>query len=98
MATLTNEQGKLALKAAQRWDTSDKGQAAQAMLQAFGEVAADVLSPQMVLAPFGFTQAIRSALEAVPAPSVTFASRENAVMARNAWENAFLVRFEEEIN
>jgi hypothetical protein len=94
---LTPEQKLLALKAARRWDASDKGRVAMAVLSTFGEVAADILKPQMFLAPFGFTQAIEVALRAVPLPHPLGESRDRAQALRAAWESEFLTRFQKEI-
>ena len=94
---MTAEQRALVLKAARRWEASDRGKTAYATLNAFGEVAADILKPQMVLAPFGFTMAIEAALAKVPIPFNVTVSRETAQAQRATWEVHFLAQFEREI-
>lgn len=81
-----NSANKLILKAARRYnqDSADKHLVRDTRLDAFGEVAADVLG--IAMTPAGFGLAIREALERHPHPYVFTVGLERAKALRSEWE------------
>lgn len=82
----------LVLKAARRY-SEESGKLAEARLQAFGEVAADVL--RTAATPFAFVQAVKHALLMEPNTPPGAASRTSAEAIRTGWESRLLAAFHE---
>ena len=91
-ASLDDAARLLILKAGRRWALNDdqryKRLVPRTELDAFGQVASDVLGICMTPAAFG--QSILSALQAHPHPRGHGRTREAAAAARTEWEAAFL--------
>lgn len=84
---------ELILKAAKRWtrdvqDTRYKGLVANTRLNAFAEVAADILG--IAMTPFEFEQALKHALSEYPMPNVATNARAQAELKRSDWAILFL--------
>lgn len=90
--TLEDAARLLILKAGRRWALNDdqryKRLVPRTELDAFGQVAADVLGICMVPAAFG--QAVLSGLQAHPLPQGMGRTRARAGADRAAWEPAFV--------
>lgn len=95
MNTTRNTTQELILKAAYRWGNEDgaatgpKAKAiAKGRLNAFAEVAADVL--HICIAPAAFELAIIEALREHPLPRIYTVTRDEAQATRDAWEAEIL--------
>lgn len=92
---------ELILKAARRYvedsrDTRYKNLIATVRLNAFAEVAADVLRISMT--PFEFEQALKVALRDHPMPNVATNGRAQAELKRSEWATKFLAAVYQQLN
>lgn len=79
---------RLILKAGRRYHDEWPATKADHRLNAFAEVAADVL--QIAMAPFAFEMAIRKALAAHPISTDRTVGLDVSQARRRAWEDAFV--------
>lgn len=83
--TLTEARRRLIIKAALQWARQDgSAQLCKIKMDAYGQVAADVLD--MCMTPSQFDLAIRDALSICPLPYLAAGTRERTAEKRAAWQ------------
>lgn len=82
--TLTEARRRLIIKAALQWTRQDGPQIAKIKMNAYGQVAADVLG--MCMTPDAFEMAVKDALSICPRPYLNTGTRERTAEKRAAWE------------